>query len=353
MVVSLLLYLVINILKQTQTTQEDKSHTQTIEDLTYQVLDLKDFIYNLETRMVVFLQEEKTTQETMQETTKGEIKILAEIQKNQNIFIDKFQEIEYWQNNIMKELDKFTHIEFPKLDNIVHKHIDILRVAEQDHFNHLQSEIQNILPMKIDFKDDIEDLKQNIFSMKGLSEQIARSITKHTLQQLSNVTKDFESQVLFLKSHTEGVVTSLQEGESTLSAIRQESEMIMKQMRLSSDKMEELKIQNDAIHSSYEVIKDLIHDVELIKKEYLKSRIQLSEIVKEFKDTENEQILQMKEQIETLSALLSQKIKESLDELREYYHIADTKVPQTVQMLSQKTKLVQGYTQLNDEQHRG
>ena len=120
-------------------------------------------------------------------------------------------------------------------------------------------------------------------------------------------------------------------------------------MRLSSGKMEELKTQNDAIHSSYELVKELMYEVEMIKKEYLKSRVQLSDMVKEFKDSETQQITQMKEQIDTLSALLSQKIKESLDELREFYHIADTKVPQALQAMTQKTKHLQEYAQVENE----
>lgn len=344
-IVALFFYMVISIFQQTQLTQEKKLQTESLNNLTHQFLDLKDFVYNLETRIVKFTQENQALEFTLDEKTKLEFKNLAILRENQDKFMLRFDELDRWQKHVSKTLDEFTHIEMPEFDSIVHKHIDLLRVAEQDHFNKLEHIIKQSLESKIDITKEIDELKEKIFSMKGLSDEIAKSITRHTLQQLSDVTKDFESQVISLKAHTEGVKTSLHEGENTLGIIKEKSEMIMKQMRLSSEKMQELQEQNQTLSSSYGLIKELIQEVEFVKKEYIHSRVQLSSVVEDFKDAKNTQIQEMEVQLENLTHLLSQKIEESIAQLREHYHIADSEVAQSVHMLSQKTKLIQGYTE--------
>ena len=193
----------------------------------------------------------------------------------------------------------------------------------------------------------MEDLKNNLQSMKNVSDDIAKAITKHTLQQLSGVTKSFEREIITLKSHSEGIKTSLYESESKLATIREQSEMIMKQMILSSNKMNDLQKQNSGLHDIYSTIKELMADMEIIKADYVKAQAQLSTISSELKSSDSVQIDSMKEQIETLGEVLTKRIEESLEKLHQHYHIADEDITQSVQILAKKAQLQRGYTELD------
>src|SRR3990167_5389742 len=103
--------------------------------------------------------------------------------------------------------------------------------------------------------------------------------------------------MLSLKSHTEGLGISLYESENRLSGVKEQSELIMKQMILSSKKMNEIESKNSGLHDVYATMKDLIRDIEIIKSEYVKSQSQLSMIVKDFKDTKESEINNIKDQI--------------------------------------------------------
>ncbi len=347
LLVALLLYIVMNILHQTQVSDNARTQDRFTEELINQVTELKTFVLGLESRMTAFSQEDREAQTEVREKFKKDIQVLVTIQSNQERFLDKFDELESWHKDVSKEFENFTLVQMPALDGIVHKHIDILRVAEQDHYNQLKKVLSKAVESRGDLAQDVDELKQNIMSMKGLSDDIAKSITRHTLEQLSEVTKSFETEIILLKSHAEGVKTSLYEGENRLNNIRTQSEMIMSQMVLSANKMSELQEQNSGLTDLYTIIKELMSDIERIKVDYVKTQSELSMIASEFKSADIEKLESMKKQIDSLSENLTTKIDESLALLHEHYHIAGEDITQSVQILSKKAQLQCGYTELD------
>jgi len=346
LLVSLFLYIVMNILHQTQQTQSAKTKDEFSQFIVSQVNELKEFMADLEGRMILTQQEDREAQKNLREKFKHDIKALNAIELNQSKFLEKFDEMQEWHKEVSKAFDNFTTVQLPELDNVVHKHIDMLRVAEQDHYNQTKITLQKALENKYDVSEDIESLKENLTSMRAISDDIARAITKHTLEQLSGITKAFENQIVSLKSHTEGVSTALYEGENRLNSIREQSEMIMKQMVLSSKKMNELEEKNSGLHDIYTTIKDLVEEIEHIKADYVKSQAQLSSIVNNLSRAQQEEINSVKEQMEDLIVILTKKIDNSLDKLHEHYHIASQDITDSVKVLAKKAQL-KGYTDLN------
>jgi archaellum component FlaC len=164
---------------------------------------------------------------------------------------------------------------------------------------------------------------------------------------LGEVVKPFEREILSLKSHAEGINTSLYESENRLSTIKEQSELIMKQMILSSKKMNELQSQNSALYDVYETMRDLMKDIEIIKSEYVKSQSQLSVIIQDFKDVKDSEIDSIKEQMESLIVILTTKVERSLEKLHEHYHIANEDISQSVKFLSKQAQLKNSYSELD------
>ena len=121
----------------------------------------------------------------------------------------------------------------------------------------------------------------------------------------------------------------------------------MKQMSLSSSKMDALEKQNDGLHDIYSNIKDLMKDMEMVKSDYVKSQSQLLHISQELSTSKDEQVDALKVQVESLSSVLTAKIDESLEKLHEHYHIADEDITKSVQVLAKKAQLKSGYTELD------
>ena len=341
--VALFLYIVMNILHQTQVSQNARTQEEFVKVLVSEITQLKEFILEIETKMNASQASERESQEEIRAKFKEDIKALDTIQLNQTKFIDKFDEMGKWHKDVTQGFTYFSEVQLPELDNVVHKHIDILRVAEQDHYNKLNQLLQKAVESRVDMSDDIDDLKVKLGGMKTISDDIAKNITSKTLQQLSSVTQAFESQILTLKSHTESVQTSLQEGETRLESIKTQSEMIMKQMVLSSNKMQELQLQNSDLHDVYGMLKEIISDVESVKSDYVKSQSELSLISADLAQSKDAQILEMSQKVDALSEEFANKIDESLSKLHEHYNIAGEEITQSVQLLAKRAKIKSGY----------
>ncbi|MDD5156930.1 hypothetical protein [Sulfurimonas sp.] len=338
--VSLLLYMIMNIMHQTQQSEQSKIQFEFTKALIEQITQLKEFASDLEKAMITNQNEDRLAQHDTREKFKKDIKVLEAIQINQDKFLEKFDEMQRWHKGITKLFENFTEVQLPSLDDVFHKHIDILRITEQDHFNKVKSTLQKAVDDRDEMIGDLEGLKNSVIT---ISSTVSQDIVSSVSGQLLEVAKIFEKQLISLKSHTESMNTALYESESKLSVIKEQSEIIMKQMVLSSKKMSEIKEQNSGLHDTYHVVKDLVSEIEDIKTDYVKAQAELTFIVRDMRYTEIKHIEEMKSQIDDLSHSLSTKIEESIEKLHEHYHIAGDNITESVQILSKKINLQKGY----------
>lgn len=347
LLISLILFVIMNILHQNQHSESTKVQQELTKALISQVNQLKEYIAELETKMILSAQEDVKAKESTREQFKQDIKTLDAIQINQIKFLDKFDEISVWHKDVSKAFDHFKDIQLPELDNVVHKHIDMLRVSEEEHYKKVKTILEKAVNSRDTITEDIDDLKHILNGIKNISNTIAKEIIHETVVKLSEVSKSFENQILSLKSHAESINTSLFEDENRLEAMREQSEIVMKQLSLSSNKIVDMESQNDELASIFESLKELLKNIYETKADYEKSKIQLSIIAKELKASEKEQINAMKSQIESLGEALTNRIEDSLKELHEHYHIANDDISKSVQILAKKAQ-IKGYTQLDD-----
>ncbi len=337
-----------NILNQTKESYSARIHDDFTQVLAHEIAELKNFILDLEARMTEYSQEDRHNQLEIQEKFTSDVHSLEAIQANQIEFAKKFDNIQEWHESVTKSFAYFSEVQLPELDNVVHKHIDMLRVAEQDHYNKLTQLLEKAGESRYDIAEDIEMLKSSLESMKSLSDDVAKRIVEKTFSRFGTLTQEFESEILSLKLHAEGIKTSLYEDESVLSNIRTQSEMIMKQMLLSANKMDELEKQTSSITKISVDIKELVLEIEKIKDDYVKAQAHLTQLSSELQYTKDENYIEMKAKIEELGTDLSKKIDESLQKLYEHYHIANENITESVKIMTKKAQLQKGYTELDD-----
>ncbi|MDY0121704.1 MAG: hypothetical protein RBR54_07145 [Sulfurimonas sp.] len=345
LLVSLLLYFIMNIMDQTQKSQSKLLQTEFTRSLIDEVSELKEMMGEIESKIIRNQQEDKSYQEDIREKFKHDIKALDAINTNGMKFLEKFDQVQAWHQDINHAFDDFINNQLPELDTIVHKHIDILRVSEQEHYVKIAKMLTEALDNRVDVSEDFAQLQEKLDGMKEISKNVADSITSHTLEQMAGVTQAFANQITTLKSHAEAINTSLFESENKLTSIKSQSEMIMKQMSLSSKKMEDIEEQHTVLLEVYKQIQSLIDDIDAIKADYVKSQAQLSHLSKEMDFSQEEHKEALQAQITELSTVLSQKVDDSLEKLHEHYHIASEDISQSVKVLARKAQLQKGYAQ--------
>lgn len=345
--ISLILYIVINILNQDQRSETQKMQNEFTQVMISQINDLKEYIAELEGKIILSQQDEARANEDIKDRFAKDIKALDSINTNQNKFLEKFDELNSWQKNISDAFEDFKANQLPILDETVHKHIDILMVSENNHYDKMKVILEKAIKSRFDISEDIEKLTSCFENIKNNSDEISSTIINKTVEKLTDVSKAYQNQIVTLKTHAEAISTTLYEEENRLDKIKGQSELLLKQMILSTDRMKELESKKDGLYDAYAKIHELRDDLNSVRSEYIKSQAELSSIVKNFKDTEEEQIVAMRKQIYNLGEELSKTIEESLQKLHEHYHVADEEITQSVQVLAKKAQL-KSYTQLDD-----
>ena len=325
---ALILYVIMNILHQTQQSQLAKTQEEYIQVLLQQINQLKKFLLDIEKRIALSHSEERNAQEEIREKFKEDIKALETIQLNQTTLINKFEMMENISKDVSKSFNYFSEVKLPELDDIVHRHIDILRVAEQEHYKKLQNLLNEALENKFNFGQDINEFKNKLDELKLIAGDVSKEIVSQTSLKLSALTKAFETEIQLLKSHASSIDTSLSESETILMKVKSQSEMIIKQIVLSAKNMYELEEKTEKLPKIFSKFDHLLEDVEAIKSDYVKSQSQLSNILKTFEAATREEL---------------DKINEKLDE--QYAKINKDKT-QNVNLLAKKAQLKKGYSDL-------
>ena len=341
--ISLILFVIMNIMHQTVEADQKRVQHEFTKALIDQITQLKSYTSELESKINESQKSDIETRQEFRDQFSNDIKALEAIQINQNKFLDKFDEIELLNKGVFKAFDNFTKVQMPSFDDVVHKHIDILRISEQDHYNKLNSLLQRAVDSRMNMSNDLEEVKLSIENISNLGKDISNTIVKNTISKLASVSSAFETELISLKSHSESLNTSLLESDSKIGTIINESEMLMRQMSLSANKMNEIEEQNTSVHDLYSNMKSLMNDVEAIKGDYVKSQSQLSSLSNELKLSQQEEIDSVKEQMESLIVILTGKIDSSLEKLHKHYHIASEDLSQSVQELTKRAQMKKGY----------
>lgn len=319
---ALILYVIMNILHQTQQSQFAKTQEEFIQVIPQQMNDLKNFLLDIEKRITISRDEDKKFQEEIRKKFKEDKKALDTIQLNQVELIKKLELTEEMSNKVNKSFHYFGEVKLPELDNIIHRHIDILRVAEQDHYKKLQHILNEALENKFNFSD-----------------AISQDIISKTSMKLSALTKSFEEEILFLKSHAGSINRSLSENEATLANMKTQSEMIIEQIILSAKNMQELDAKTEKLPYISSEFNTLIKDIEAVKSDYITSQSQLNNALTTFENAITESL-----------QIMNEKLNDSLLKLDEYYTKIDKHNKENVNLLAKKAQLKKGYGNLDDQQ---
>ncbi|MEA1918316.1 MAG: hypothetical protein U9N52_00640 [Campylobacterota bacterium] len=337
----LLLYIFMNILHQTQVGIENQKRTDVLSRFAVEVEHIKKNIEASELRLQSLNRTEQEIKHILEKFSNIDFRSLKNIEENQHTFFQKFETIFEQQHEVLKKFESFTEEKMPDIDSVIHRHIDMLRIAEQDHYNHIQKALATVISDKKEIISAVETLESSspaVISDTKIKEVVLK--TDHLLQQVVN---DFERQMISLRAQSEGIATAMSESDSLVGSIREQEELIMSQLLLSSKRMDELQEQSSEVRDVYEPLVELMDKVSLIQTDYAQAKEQLDMLTKALQSVEEFQFEKMREHIETLSETLTDKIEDSLDNLHEHYNIAQKDITKTVQELSTKAKMARSY----------
>ena len=349
--VGVLLASIMSIMNQTVAKLETYSHHSKVSDISDELASIGNTVATLKDRINLVTQMESSIHEQIRTIFKEEFEALNTIQSNQKIFITKLEALLLQQQTAMNKFEEFTLSELPSLDNVVHRHIDMLRIAEQDHFNHLKQTAQASC-------DEQKNLHVQLQSLHDVLLQLShRNTPEHTLAVLQNeldkIVNDFSRHLQSLGSKSETIITSLMENDALLKGSREQSELIMQQMVLSSKQMKEMTSHSKELSDSLIPLTHLFDSAQSLYNEFVHAKGKLNELIITLQSYEHQEYRSIRNTLEEVASeaigqmkLLLEQVNTKEIQAKESLSLIETK---NVQELASKVKLHKSYLGENQE----
>lgn len=341
-IVGVILSAIMSVMSQTQQVSNQYEDNMRIQSVNDEVRALKTLFSSLHGQLGQVTQMEDSTQVQLKSLFKEEIDALNVIQNNQKLFIQKIESILTKQQVAMEKFEEFTLNELPSLDNVVHRHIDLLRISEQDHFNQLKNAAKISSEDKKEVNDELMQIKSLLQKLQ--KSQSMESVIGHLEEEFSRIIHDFSRNIQTIGAKSESIVTTLLENEKILIGSREQSELIMQQMVLSSNHMREMSQNSKELNESIKPLGHLFSAAELLYKEFLLAKSKLSELLVTLEGYEKQEHREMREHLENVAneAIVQMKLftKTLVEDEQIHRHVS----PKDVLDLTHKVKLHQSYT---------
>jgi hypothetical protein len=349
--VGVLLSAIMSVMNQTVSVFNTHNDRVRLHDMGEEIAALSATLKTLREELDKVLQLEHSTHEEIRQIFKEEVDALSSIQSNQKLFVTKIESLMQQQQSAMRQFEEFTLSELPSLDNVVHRHIDLLRIAEQDHFNHLKNMIQL-------GSNEQKEMLEHLVAIEPLIAKLNHhQLPDHTIavvqKELNRIIGDFSHHLQALGSKTESIVTSLVDNETLIRGTREQSELIMQQMVLSSKQMKEITTHSKEISDTLLPLSHLFASAESLHAEFLRAKSKLSELIITLQSLDHQEYRAIRQALENVASeataqmeLFVHNLLEKEAHLKESRSLIDTK---NVQELASKVKLTKSYLGENQE----
>ena len=347
MLISLIFFVVMYLMYQIRVTmskEEQKSHERLLATL---IADISGYFHVLDEKLSDISTTEEKTLQAVQLTLKNELSEFNQLSTQQNLIAQKLEEMYKQEESALIKIQTFLQNDVMDLDKVVHRHIDILRIAEQDHY----SKLHDILNSMIDSSDNkmvVESIENLVHSVKGMREIFASSVAivaEEVGEKVSLSLESMSSELQNAKQLSESLNLSTQEYEVKLQELHKQASKLLQQSDTIHESMEDTFNQAQKVRPVYASLNELVSRLMDIYAEYKHAKKELHVLASELGNAEERHFNIMDKKMDDLGEGMHQKIEASLKELKEHYHIADRDVTSTVQTLAAKAQLQKSYSE--------
>lgn len=347
LLLSLIFYMVMYLVYQVKINDTKLQEKENEQQLKVFLSYLQEYFSVLDEKLSAIINTDQKTLDAVQMALKNELSVFSQLSSKQDIIVQKIEQMYAQEENSLTEIQKFLEKDMLDLDKVVHRHIDILRIAEQEHFNKLNAAVQ-----KLQTGSSTEPLQQ---LLKALTIQVEQSeqklhdrlsgVAQEFGAQLQSQLKSMDNALKHSKQLSETLYLSTQEYEVKLQELHKQATLLLQKSDTIHESMEDTYNQSQKVRPVYNSLNELISRLMDIYGEYKVAKKELQTLAQELGDVEQKHFNIMDEKIDALGEDIHAKIEASLIELKEHYHIADSQINNTVKTLAAKAQMQKSYPQ--------
>lgn len=347
LLVSLLFYMVMYVMYQLKLNSDKAEKEEHERLLGILISNIKEYFGILNDKLCVIESMDEKTLDAVQMALKNELSVFTKLSSQQVMLSEKLEQMYIQEESALLNIQRFLEKDIPDLDTVVHRHIDILRISQQDHFNKLKEILNNmndsIGAEKVE--EAVKTVHERLEKMQEHYEKSASVITMEVRTGLQSTIQSMSKELYNAKQLSESLSLSTQEYELKLQELHRHTSQLLEKSDTIHESMEDTYQQSQKIRPIYASLNELISRLMDIYGEYKHAKKELHILASELGNAEERHFEIMDRKIDTLGEDIHKKIEASLYELKEHYHFADKEVTSTVKTLAAKAQLQKTYAE--------
>ena len=346
LLISLIFYMVMYLMYQLKINSAKAEKEEHEKLLAILVSNIKEYFSVLNEKLSVIESTDEKTLNAVQMALKNELSVFSKLSSQQEMLADKIEQMYVQEENALMKIQTFLEKEIPDLDTVVHRHIDILRIAEQDHYNKLYTMLNNMndSTVAVEVQKTLETLHNRLDIMEGNYEKSASLVALEVKEILHSSISSLSKDLSNAKQLGESLSLSTQEYEVKLQELHKHASQLLQKSDTIHESMEDTYNQSQKIGPVYTSLNELVSRLMDIYGEYKHAKKELHILASELGNAEERHFEIMDNKIDKLGEDIHKKIEASLYELKEHYHIADRDVTTTVKTLAAKAQMQKSYS---------
>ena len=347
LLISLIFYMVMYLMYQLRINSAKAEKEEHEKLLAILIANIKEYFVLLDDKLSAIESTDEKTLEAVQMALKNEMSVFTRLSSQQEMLAQKLEQMYTQEESALMHIQKFLEKDMVDLDTVVHRHIDILRIAERDHFNKLQNILTNMIKENAASKvnEAIASLQERIEKMEEGFEKAASLAFAEVKAQLLSTLESMSLDLNDAKQLSETLSLSTQEYEMKLQELHKQASLLLQKSDTIHESMEDAFEQSQKIRPVYASLNELVSRLMDIYTEYKHAKKELHILASELGNAEERHFEIMDKKIDDLGEDIHKKIEASLLELKEHYHIADRDVTSTVKTLAAKAQMKKSYVE--------
>ena len=308
---------------------------------------IQEYFTILDTKLSSIERTDEKTLEAVQLAVKNELSVFSKLSSQQEQLASKIEAMYTQEEGALLKIQSFLDKDMHDLDAVVHRHIDILRIAEQDHFHkltHMLEEMSN-KGESTEVQAILITLAKKIELLQNSMNENASNLVDEVHSQLKESIKSMHNILSNTKQLSESLNLSTQEYESKLQELHKQASLLLQKSDTIHESMEDTYVQSVKVRPVYASLNELVGRLMDIYAEYKHAKKELHVLASELGNAEERHFEIMDAKIDALGEDIHLKIEASLRELQEHYHLADKEVSNTVKTLAAKAQLQKSYSE--------
>jgi len=342
----LFLYMMSNIVHQAKKKMAKNDAEELRGVLVRLISEIKEYFSQLDIGLHSLIEKTHDTSKELEQSFREEFSVLRHLGENQKIFLKNFEEMKVKQAKAIDQMDHYIKEQSVEVDNVIHKHLDLLRVSEQEHYNSIYTMLQSHMDEakhKTIVEEQLIALQEQTEKLSSLLQMSANTIVQNTQSFFDDWFDDFKNRFEIMQRSLVSVANGTKSYEEAITANHKALYALQESIVGTSKSMDVLQKKTVELQPIYDSMNSTALKLLTVAGEYEGIEKKFEELIQDLTTAQKDELRRMYAQVDNVAQRGVEHIKDSLELLHTHFGISTKVVNEKLQAVSKKGKLENTY----------